>query len=86
VPWKGNWRDITLTTAHLTALEQKESNSPKRSKVQEIVKINHVEKKKKKENNTQKYNKTRIRFLRESLGQIKSLSKVTKGPRGNIQI
>jgi hypothetical protein len=42
----------SILTAHLKALEQKEANTPKRSRQQEIIKlrpeINQIEKKKKK--------------------------------------
>ena len=34
-----NWKDPSILTAHLKALEQKESNTPKRSRQQEIIKL-----------------------------------------------
>ena len=53
-------------TAHLKALEQKEANTPKRSKQQEIIKLraesNQVEAKK----TIQRINKTRDVSLRKS--------------------
>jgi hypothetical protein len=53
-------------TAHLKALEQKEANSPKRSRQQEIIKlkaeINQVETKR----TIQRINKNRSCFLRKS--------------------
>jgi hypothetical protein len=57
-----------LQTAHLKALEQKEANTPKRSRQQEIIKlraeINQVETKK---NYTKKkINKTRSWFFEEN--------------------
>jgi hypothetical protein len=41
VPQKGNWRELTLSSlnAHLKALEQKQANTPKRCRVQEIIKL-----------------------------------------------
>ena len=73
-------------TAHLRALEQKEANSPKRSRRQEIVKlraeINQIETKK----TIQRISKTKSWFF-ERINKIdKPLAKLTKGPRGSIQI
>ena len=73
-------------TAHLIALEQKEANSPKRSRRQEIVKlrakINQIETKK----TIQRISKTKSWFF-ERISKIeKPLAKLTKGPRGSIQI
>jgi hypothetical protein len=52
-------------TAHLKALEKKEANSPKRSRLQDIIKlrgkINQVETKR----TIQKINQTRSWFLRK---------------------
>jgi hypothetical protein len=62
VPWSRTWKDLTLI-AHLRALEQKEGNSPKRSRRQEIVKfrvkINQVETKK----TMQRFSKTESSFF-----------------------
>jgi hypothetical protein len=73
-------------TAHLRALQQKEANSPKRSRRQDIVKlrakINQIETKKK----IQRIGKTKSWFF-ERINEIdKHLKKLTKGPRGIIQI
>jgi hypothetical protein len=73
-------------TAHLRVLEQKEANSPKRSRRQEIVKfrvkINQIETKK----TVQRISKTKNWFF-ERINKIdKPLVKLTKGPRGSIQI
>jgi hypothetical protein len=73
-------------TAHLRALEQKEANSPKRSRRQEIVKlraeINQIETKK----TIQRISKTKSWFF-ERINKIdKSLAKLSKWPRGSIQI
>ena len=66
-------------TAHPRGLEQREANSPKRSRRQEIVKlraeINQIETKK----TIQRVNKTRSWFF-ESINKIdKPLAKLTKG-------
>jgi hypothetical protein len=73
-------------TAHLKALEQKEANSPKRSKRQEIIKfrgkINQVETKR----TIQRINQTRSWFF-EKINKIeKPLARLTRGHRDNIQI
>jgi hypothetical protein len=73
-------------TAHLRALEQKEANTPKRSRQQEIVKlsaeINQIETKR----TIQRINITKSWFF-ETINNIdKPLAKVTKGPRGGIQL
>jgi hypothetical protein len=73
-------------TAHLKALEQKEANSPKRSKLQEIIKlkteINEVETKR----TIQRINKTRS-WLFEKINKIdKHLARLTRGHRDSIQI
>jgi hypothetical protein len=73
-------------TAYQRALEQKEANSGKRSRRQEIVKlraeINQTETKK----TIQRINKARSWFF-ERINRInKPLAKLTKGLRGNIQI
>ena len=72
--------------AHLKALEQKEANSPRRSRRQEIIKlraeINQVETKR----TTQRINKTRSWFF-EKINKIdKPLARLTKGHRDSIQI
>ena len=73
-------------TAHLKALEQKEANSPKRSRWQEIIKlraeINRIEIKR----TIQRINETNSWFF-ENINKIeKSLSKLTKRQKENIQI
>ena len=73
-------------TAHLRALEQKEANSPKRSRMQKIVKlrakIHQIETKK----IIQRIRKTKS-WLFERINKIdKPLAKLTEGPRGSIQI
>ena len=63
-------------TAHLKALEQKETNSPKRSRWQEIIKlraeINQVEMKR----TLQRINQTRSWFFEEIINIDKSLARI----------
>ena len=71
---------------HLKALEQKEANSPRRSRRQEIIKfradINQVETKR----TIQRINKTRSCFF-EKIDKIdKPLARLSKGYRDSIQI
>ena len=73
-------------TAHLKALEQKEENSPKRSRQQEIIKlraeINQVETRR----TIQRINQTRSWFF-EKISKIdKPLARLTKGHRDKILI
>jgi hypothetical protein len=73
-------------TAHLKALEQKEANSPKRNRKQEIIKlraeINQMETKR----TTQRINQTRSWFF-EKINKIhKHLARVTRGHRDSILI
>jgi hypothetical protein len=73
-------------TAHLRAIEQKEANSPKWIRRQEIVKlrakINHIETKQ----TVQRINKTKSWFFERIEKIDKPLAKLTKRPRGSIQI
>ena len=71
-------------TAHLKALEQKESNSPKRSRQQEIIKfraeINQVETKR----TIQRINQT-MTWLFKKINKIdKPLARLTRGHRDSI--
>ena len=73
-------------TAYLNALEQKEANSPKRSRWQEIIKlraeINQVETKR----TIQRINQTRSWFF-EKINKIdKPLARLTRGHRDSILI
>jgi hypothetical protein len=73
-------------TTHLKALEQKEANSPKRSRQQEIIKlrckINQVETKR----TVQRINQTRSWFF-EKINKIdKPLVRLTRGHRDSIQV
>jgi hypothetical protein len=73
-------------TAHLKALEQKETNTPKKSRWQEIIKlrdeINHVETKR----TIQRINKTRSWFFEKIKKIDKFLVRLTRGHRDSIQI
>jgi hypothetical protein len=73
-------------TVHLKALEQKEANTPKRSRWQEMIKprseINQIETKR----TIQRINKTRSLFF-EKINKIdKPLARLTRGHRDSIQI
>jgi hypothetical protein len=73
-------------TAHLEALEQKEANTLKRSRWQEMIKlraeINHVETKR----SIQRVNKTESLFF-EKINKIdKPIARLTRGHRDSIQI
>jgi hypothetical protein len=77
---------ISSLTTHLKALEQKEANSPKRSRWQEIIKlraeINQVEIK----TTIQRINQTRS-WLFEKINKIdKPLARLTRGHRDSILI
>ena len=77
---------ISSLTTHLKALEQKEANSPKRSRRQEIIKlrgeINQVETRR----TIQRINQSRSWFL-EKINKIdKPLARLTKGHRESILI
>ena len=73
-------------TMHLKALEQKEANSHRRSRKQEIIKlraeINQVETK----ITIQRVNKTRSWFFEKINKVDKLLARLTKGHRNSIQI
>jgi hypothetical protein len=72
-------------TAHLKALEQKEANSTKSSRVQEIIKlsseINQVETKQ----CIQRINNQTRNWFFEKINKIdKPLARLTRGPRNSI--
>ena len=73
-------------TAQLKVLEQKEANTPKRSRRQEIIKlraeINQVDTKR----IIQRINQTRSWFFDKSNNIDKPLAKLTRGYRDSIQI
>ena len=69
-------------TAHLKALEQKEANTPKRSRIKFRAEINQVETKR----TIQRINQTRSWFF-EKINKIdKPLARLTRGHRDSIQI
>jgi hypothetical protein len=77
---------ISSLTTHLKALEQKEANSPKRSRQQEMIKlrgkINQVEIRR----TIQRINQTRSWFF-EKINKIeKHLARLTRGHRESILI
>jgi hypothetical protein len=73
-------------TAHLKTLEQKEANTTKKSRWQEIIKlraeIHHVERKK----TRKRINKTRNWFFEKINKTDKPLARLTRGHRDSIQI
>jgi hypothetical protein len=73
-------------TAHLEALEQKEANSPRRSRWQEIIKLrtefNQVETKR----TIQRINQTRSWFFKKINKIDKPLARLTRAPRDSILI
>ena len=74
-------------TAQLKALEQKEANSPKRSRWQEIIKlkgkINQVETRR----TIQRINQTRSWIFEKKINKIdKPLARLTRGHRDSILI
>jgi hypothetical protein len=73
-------------TAHLEALEQKEANSPKRSRRQEIVKLRAEIKQVETKRTIQRINQTRSWFF-EKINEIdKPLARLTRGYRDSILI
>jgi len=73
-------------TAHVRALEQKETKSPKMNRQQEILKlrseINHIKTKR----TIQRISKAKSWFF-ERINKIdKHIAKLTKGPRSSIHI
>jgi hypothetical protein len=66
---KRNWRERAYNsnlTARLKALEQKEANTPKRKRWQEIIKLMSEIKQVERIRTIQRINKTRSWFLRKS--------------------
>jgi hypothetical protein len=70
--------------AHLNALEQKEENSPKRSRQQDqlMAEINQIETTR----TIQRINKTRNWFFQKNNKINKTLARLTRGHRDNIQV
>jgi hypothetical protein len=86
VPPKRNWREYTNSLRpHLKTLEQKDKNTLKKSRWQEIIKlkaeINKVETKR----TIQRINKTKIWYF-EKINKIdKPLARLTRGHRHSVQ-
>jgi hypothetical protein len=76
---------ISSLTTHLKALEQKEANSPKRSRLQEINKlrgdINQAETR-----TIQRINQTRSWFFEKINKICKPLARLTRGHRESIEL
>jgi hypothetical protein len=73
-------------TAHLKALEQKEANTPKRNRLEEIIKLNAEINKVETKRTTPRINKTRSWFF-EKINKIDNpLARLTTGYRDSIQI
>jgi ABC-type uncharacterized transport system fused permease/ATPase subunit len=83
---KRNWRAYTSRlTAHLTALEQKEANSPNRNRLNRLklrAEINQVET----ERTVQRINKTRSWFFEKFNKIHKFLAGLSRGHRDRILI
>ena len=77
---------ISSLTAHLKALEQKEANTPKRSRGQEIIKfraeISQIETKR----TIQRINETKSWFFEKTNKIGKPLARLTRRYRDSIQI
>jgi hypothetical protein len=73
-------------TAHLKALEQKETNSPKRSRQQEIIKLKAESNPLETKRTIQRINQTRSWFF-EKINKIdKPIARLTRGHRDSILI
>jgi hypothetical protein len=73
-------------TAHLKALEQKEANTPRRSRQQEIIKLRAEISQAETKRTIQRINQTRIWFFKKINKTDKLLAKLITGHRESIQI
>jgi hypothetical protein len=74
-------------TGHLKALEQKEANSPKKGRDQEIIKLRAETNQVKTKRTIQRINKTRSWFFeRNQQDRGLSLAKLTRRHRNNVLI
>jgi hypothetical protein len=71
--------------AHLRALEQKETNTPKRSRQQEIIKLRAEIKQVETKITIQRINKIRSRFFEKIKKIDKPLARLTRGHRDSKQ-
>jgi hypothetical protein len=76
----------TSLTAHLKALQQKEANSPKRSRWQEIIKLRAEINQVKTKRGMQRINQTRSLFFKKINKKDKYLARLTRGQRDSILI
>jgi hydroxypyruvate isomerase len=77
---------ISSLTTHLKALEQKEANSPKRSRRQKIIKLRGKIKQVQTRRTIQRINQKRSWIL-ENINKIdKPLARLTKGHRNSILV
>jgi hypothetical protein len=73
-------------TAHLKALVQKEANSSKRSRQQEIIKLRDEINQEETKITIQRINQTRSWFFEEINKIVKPLARLTRGHRDSIQV
>jgi hypothetical protein len=73
-------------TARLKVLEQKEANSPKRSRWQEIIKLRVEINQVKTQRNIQRINQTRSWFFEKNNKIDKHLARLNRGHRDSILI
>jgi hypothetical protein len=73
-------------TAQLKTLEQKEANTPKRSRWQEIIKLRAVINQIETNRTIQRINRTRSWFFEKINKLEKSLARLTRGHRDSILI
>jgi hypothetical protein len=76
----------SILTTNLKALEQKEANSPKRSRQQEIIKLRGEIKQVETRRTIQRINQTRPWFFEKIHKIDKPLARLTRGHRENILI
>ena len=77
---------ISNLTAQLKALEQKEADTPKRSRQQEIIKLRAERDQIKTKRSIERINKTKSWFFGKIHKIDKPLARLTRGQRGSIQI
>jgi hypothetical protein len=68
-------------TAHLKVLEQKEANSPKRSRRQELIKLRAEINQEETKSTIQRINQTRSWFFKKISKIDKPLARLTRGHR-----
>jgi hypothetical protein len=73
-------------TTHIKALEQKEAKSPKRSRLQEIIKLRGEINQEETRRTIQRSNQTRSWFFEKINKKDKPLARLTRGHRDSILI